>query len=198
MKNFCLDLREHTTKIINYEKKEMIPLTKEEKRAHRIQRICYICKKKFSTDDNNKKHHKIRDHCHYTEKYRGAAHDIWNLRYKMRKEVPVVFHSCSTYDYHFIIKELAEEFEGEFECSGENTEKSITFSLQIKKEITKNSKGGNDKITKISYKIKCIDSFRFMSSSLSNLVDNLSEGLHSDQCTNCKPCLDYMTTKDEK
>ena len=54
MKNFCLDLREHATKIINYEKKEMIPLTKEEKRAHHIQRRCYICKKQFSTDDNNK------------------------------------------------------------------------------------------------------------------------------------------------
>ena len=45
MKKFCLDLREHATKIINYEKKEMIPLTKEEKRSHRIQRRCYICKK---------------------------------------------------------------------------------------------------------------------------------------------------------
>ena len=55
MKNFFLDLREHATKIINYEKKEMIPLTKEEKRAHRIQRRCYICKNKFSTDDDNKK-----------------------------------------------------------------------------------------------------------------------------------------------
>ena len=46
MKNLCLDLREHATKIINYEKKEMILLTKEEKRAHRIQRRCYVCKKK--------------------------------------------------------------------------------------------------------------------------------------------------------
>ena len=46
MKIFCLDLREHVTKIINYEKKEMIPPTKEEKRAHLIQRRCYICKKK--------------------------------------------------------------------------------------------------------------------------------------------------------
>ena len=46
MKNFCLNLREHATKTINYEKKEMIPLTKEEKRAHRIRRRCYICKKK--------------------------------------------------------------------------------------------------------------------------------------------------------
>ena len=108
-----------------------------------------------------------------------------------------MFHNGSTYDYHFIIKELAEEFEGEFECLGENTEKYITFSVPIKKEITKKDKNGNDKITKISYKIKFIDSFRFMSSSLSNLVDNLSEGLHNDRCIDCKSCLYYMTNKDE-
>ena len=48
--------------------------------------------------------------------------------------------------YHFIIKELAEEFEGEFECFGENTEKCITFSVPIKKEITKNDKNGNDEV----------------------------------------------------
>ena len=70
--------------------------------------------------------------------------------------------------------------------------------MPIKKEITKIDKDGNDKIMKISYKIKFIDSFRFMSSFLSSLVDNLSEGLHSDKCTHCKSCLDYMTTKDEQ
>ena len=64
MKNFYLELRENVTKKINYEKKEMIPLTKEEKISHRASRRCYICKKKFSTDDNNKKYHKVRDHCH--------------------------------------------------------------------------------------------------------------------------------------
>ena len=70
------------------------------------------------TDDNNKKYPKVKDHCHYTRKYRGASHDICNLRYNIPKEIPVVFHNGSTYDYHFIIKELAEEFkgEGEFEC----------------------------------------------------------------------------------
>ena len=99
MKIFCLVLRENATKIINYEKKEMIPLIKEGKRAHRASRRCYISKKKFRTDDNNKKYHKVRDHCHYTGKYRGAAHDIWNLRYKIPKEIPVVFHNGSTYDY---------------------------------------------------------------------------------------------------
>ena len=109
-----------------------------------------------------------------------------------------MFHNGSTCDYHFIIKELAEEFEGEFECLGENTEKCIAFSVPIKKEITKKEKNGNDKITKISYKIKFIDSYRFMSTSLSNLISNLSEGLHNDRCIDCKSCLDYMTTKDEQ
>ena len=52
------------------------------------------------------KKYKVRDHCHYTAKYRGAAHNICNLRYKIPKEIPVVFHNGSTYDYHFIIKEL--------------------------------------------------------------------------------------------
>ena len=198
MKNFCLDLKEHATKIINYEKKELIPLKKEEKEFHNMQKICDTCKRIFSTGDNNKKYHKVKDRCHYTGKYRGAAHDIGNLRYKIPKEIPVVFYNGSTYDYHFIIKELAEEFEGEFECLGENTEKYITFSVTIQKEITKTDKDGNDKITKMSYKIKFIDSFRFMSSSLSNLVDNLSEGLHNDRCIDCKSCLDYMTTKDDQ
>ena len=69
---------------------------------------------------------------------------------------------------------MAEEFEGEFECLGENTEIYINFSVTIKKEITEKDKNGNNKITKISYKKNFIDSYRFMSISLSNLVNNLS------------------------
>ena len=111
----------------------MIPLKEEENKIHREQKVCYICKKRFSTDNDNKKYHKVRDNCHYTGKYRGPAHNIFNLRYKTPKEIPVVFHNGSTYDYHFIIKELAKEFEGQFECLGENTEKDITFSVPIKK-----------------------------------------------------------------
>ena len=76
-------------------KKEIIPLTKEEEKIHCKQKRCYMCKKRFSTDDNNKEYHKVRDHCHYTGKYRGAAHDTCNLRYKIRKEIPVVFHNGS-------------------------------------------------------------------------------------------------------
>ena len=87
----------------------------------------------------------------------------------------MVFHNGSTYDYHFIIKELAEEFEGQFEFLGQNTEKYINFSASIKIEL--------DNGKSITYKIKFIDSFRFMSSSLSSRVDNSSEGLHSDKRT---------------
>ena len=60
MKNLCLDLREHATKIINYEKKGMISLTKKEEKMHNKQKFCSICKKRFSTDNTNKKYHKVR------------------------------------------------------------------------------------------------------------------------------------------
>ena len=79
----------------------MIPLTNEEKESCENQKICYIYKKQFSTD---KKYCKVRDHCHYTGKYRAAAHSICNLHYKILREIPVVFHNESTYDYHFIIE----------------------------------------------------------------------------------------------
>ena len=63
-----------------------------------------------------KRDHKVWGHCHYTGNYRGAAHSICNLRYKTPKEISTVFHNGSTYDYHFIIKELAKKFESQFEC----------------------------------------------------------------------------------
>ena len=101
MEKFCKDLREHATKIINYEKKDMIPSTKKEEKHYNKQKVCYICKKEFTTDDSDKKHHKVKDHCHYTGKYRGAAHNICNLRYRIPKEIPIVFHNGSACDYHF-------------------------------------------------------------------------------------------------
>ena len=190
MKKFCQDLKEHATRIINYEKKKIISLTKEENIDYNDQQICYICKKEF--DKHDKKHHKVRDHCHYTSKYRGAAHNICNLRYKVPKKIPVVFHDGSTYDYTFIIKELVKEFEGNFDCFGENTEKYITFSVPLKKKI-------ESKNLEITYKIKFIVSFRFMSSSLSKLVDNLSEGIHNNKCSDCKSNLNYVRiTKNKK
>ena len=196
MTKFCKDLRENIEK--TYEKKDMIPLTKKEEENYNNQKVCYICKKKF--DEIDKKYYKVRDHYHYTGKYRGVAHNIFgkyrgvahnicNLRYKISKEILIIFHNGSTYDYHFIIKELVKEFEG-FECLGENTEKYITFSVPIKKRI------GN-KDMEITYKIKFIDSFRFMATSLSKLVDNLTEDIHGDKCVDCKSDLSYMKVIDE-
>ena len=93
-----------------------------------------------------------------------------------------MFHNGSTYDYHF------KEFNGNFECLGENIEKDIAFSVPIKKKIEK-------KDLEITYKIKFIDSYRFMSSSLSKLIDNLSEGIHNNKCVDCNSCLDYIKIK---
>ena len=186
IKKFSKDLRERASKIIDYEKKKIIPLTTEEKIYHNKQKICYICKKEFN--NNEKKNYKVRDHCHYMGKYRGAAHNICNLRYK---EIPIVFHNGSIYDYHFIIKKLVKEFEGNFECLGKNTEKYITFSVPIKKKI-------ENKDLEITYKVKFINSYRFMASSLSKLVDNLSEGIHNNKCSDCGSNLDYIKITDVK
>ena len=75
------------------------------------------------------------------------------------------------------MKQLAKEFDDQFEFLGENTEKYITFSVPIKKEL--------DNSKTISYKLKFIDNFRFMSTSLSSLVDNLSDGFHCNKCIDC-------------
>ena len=130
-----------------------------------------------------------------TGKYELLAHSNCNLNYKIPKEIPVVFHNGSTYDYHFIIKQLAREFKGYFHCLGENTEKYITFSVPIKNVLDNDKDSGNDsdsdsdndsdsysdndksknKAKTITYKLKFINSCRFMQDSLSNRVDNLSE-----------------------
>ena len=125
---FCKDLRNQAVKIINYEKNEMIPLINEEKESYEKQEVYYICKKEFSTD---KKYRKVRDHGYYTGKSREAAHNSCNLRYKIPTEIPLAFHNGSVYDYHFIIKQLAIELKGKFDCLGENTKKYITFSAPI-------------------------------------------------------------------
>ena len=98
-----------------------------------------MCQKEFCYNKNEKKkfkiYQKVRDHCPYTGKFRRAAYSICNLNYKLPpQDILVKIHNGSIYDYYFLIKELAEEFKGQFECLGENTEKYITFSVPIKKE----------------------------------------------------------------
>ena len=85
----------------------MIFLKEKEKESYGNQKFCYICKKRFTNDNK-----KVKDRCHFTGKYRGAAHSKCNINYEISKNILVVFHSASKYDYHFIIRELAKEFEG--------------------------------------------------------------------------------------
>ena len=83
----------------------------------------------------------------------------------MPNKFPVVIHNSLNYDYHFITKKLAKEFEGQFECLGENTEKYKTFSVPIEKEVTNIDKDGNESVFTVSYRVKFIDSSRFVASS---------------------------------
>ena len=117
------------------------------------------------------------------------AHSICNLRYRTQREIPVVLHNGSNYDYHFIINTLAKEFKGySIDCLGENTEKYISFKVPLKKT------NKNSKLT--TYKLKFIDSMRFMNTSLSNLTDNLSE-INKQECKRCKENCKYIIHKND-
>ena len=61
----------------------MVPLTYEENESYKNIKVCYICKKGFITDDANKEYHKVRDHYHFTRKYRRTAHNKSNRNYKI-------------------------------------------------------------------------------------------------------------------
>ena len=179
MEKSCKKLKRRAMKIINYEKKEMIPLTYEENKSYKEQEACHICKEKFcmdKDDENYKNKRKVKDHCHYTGKFRGAAHSDCNLKYKVPNNIPIVIHNAS-YDTHFIINQLAKEFKGELDRIGENMEKYITFSAPIKKIY--------DDGKTITYKRRFIDSFRFMPTLLSELVDNMSGNFNSIECKSC-------------
>ena len=186
----------------------MIPLTDKGIKFYERRKVCQICKGGFCYDKNKesklKFYHKVRDHWHYTRKFRGAVHNICNLRKKVAKKIPVIFHNGSTYDYHFIFKQLAEEVKGQFECLGENTEKYISFSVPIKKEHDNGRKKEDDDSEKeeddnsnkkktITYILNFIDSYRFMQSELSDLADNLS-GIFNKEC---KSCMERKKNKSE-
>ena len=129
---------------------------------------------KYTTDKN---HRKVMDHCHFTGKYRGATYSICNLKYSIPKETPVVFYNGSNYDYHFIMKELAKGFEGEFNCLRENAEKYKTFSDLITKIVRNIDKNGKEITKNISYRLQFIDAARFMASSNRILLIILPENI---------------------
>ena len=114
-------------------------------------KICHICKKEVKVTDL-----RVRDHDHVTSRYRGLAHAHCNIRYKLSKKIPVVFHNLKNYDSHIILQgmKLADD-ELKVKCIANNMEKYITFS--------------------IGQHLTFIDSFQFLSSSLDELVSNLAK-----------------------
>jgi Recombination endonuclease VII len=133
---------------------------------------CHICETELGDD-------RVRDHCHITGKYRGAAHNDCNLNYKIPKFIPVLFHNLSGYDSHLFIKKLKSvEDRGEkIKCIPNNEEKYISFSKEIVVGSFTNNEG---KEVPIRRDLRFIDSFRFMASSL----DALSKNLTDEQCKN--------------
>ena len=158
----------------------MIPLTKEKNKSYEEQEASHICEEKFCADEddeNYKNRKKVEDHCHYTGKLRGAAHSKCNLNYKVSKNIPIIIHNTS-YDTHFIINQIAEEFKGELDSIGEKMEKYINFSVPINKKC--------DDGKKLIYRLTFVVSFTFMNVSLSDLVDDLSGRIsNSIVCTKC-------------
>ena len=150
--------------LANIEPKKMV-FTKEDEKQFNIASDCWICGEELGNDV------KVRDHCHYTGRYRGAAHNSCNLKYSKPKGVPVFFHNLTGYDSHLFIKKLGSSNKKEtIECIPNNEEKYITFTKNIIVGQYTNKKGEDkDKTFKIVFK----DSLKFMSSSLGALVNNL-------------------------
>ena len=171
-------LEEDVKAIANIEPKQMI-FTEEDKKQFNKASDCWICGEKLVND-------RVRDHCHYTGRYRGAAHNSCNLKYRKPKSISVIFHNLSGYDSHLFIKKLGSPDKKEnIDCIPNNEEKYISFSKTIKTGQYTNKKGEvKDKTFKIIFK----DSLKFMSSSLGALVNNLPKDAF-------KNLLKYFTPK---
>ena len=156
----------------------MMELTDILEREHEAVETCHICFKPFDDPKNRK----VRDHCHYTGIYRGAAHNSCNLKYRIPDHIPIAFHNLSGYDAHLFIRELGRKFNKEdIGVIAENKEKYISFSVKINVKLA----GVTDKDGKPVYKkvqLRFIDSCRFMASSLDKLASNLAD----KQCENLR------------
>ena len=174
MEKFVEWIEEDVKDIANISDVKMMKLSPNELKQFDEATKCWICNEEFDDTADEKgyrKNEKVKDHCHYTGRFRGAAHNSCNLNYKKPKFIPVVFHNLSGYDSHLFIKNLGFT-DGTIDCIPNNEEKYISF--------TKNTvvgsytdKKGKDKL--IKHKIRFIDSFKFMSDSLESLVNNLPD-----------------------
>ena len=117
---FVKTLEEDIKRITNISKKKMIFGKKEKERFDKETKCC-ICNEEFEDDV------KVRDHCHFTGRYRGAAHKKCNLDYRKPNFTPVVFHNLSGYDSHLFIKHLGFSV-GNIDCIPNNEERYISFT----------------------------------------------------------------------
>ena len=157
---------ESDVKIISELGNEPMKITKEEQEQFNQASNCWICEKLLNLQD------RVRDHCHFTGRYRGAACNICNLKYRKPNNISVFFHNLSGYDSHLFIKKLNTTM-GAIDCIPNNEENYISFSKTIKTGEYKNKNGETkDKYFKIIFK----DSLKFMASSLEALVNNLPDG----------------------
>ena len=157
---------ESDVKIISELGNEPMKITKEEQEQFNQASNCWICEKLLNLQD------RVRDHCHFTGRYRGAACNICNLKYRKPNNISVFFHNLSGYDSHLFIKKLNTTM-GAIDCIPNNEENYISFSKTIKTGEYKNKNGETkDKYFKIIFK----DSLKFMASSLEALVYNLPDG----------------------
>ena len=156
---------EADVKIISELGNKPMKITKKEQEQFSQASNCWICGNLLNLHD------RVRDHCHFTGKYRGAAHNRCNLKYRKPNNISVFFHNLAGYDSHLFIKKLNNTM-GPIDCIPNNEENYISFSKSIKTGEYKNKNGETkDKYFKIIFK----DSFKFMALSLEKLVKNLSE-----------------------
>ena len=156
-------LEEDIKIIANIPEKKMI-FGKEEKERFHKETKCWMCNEEFNDEDV-----KIRDHCHFTGRYRGAAHNSCNLKYRKPNFTPVVFHNLSGYDSHLFMKNHGFSA-GNINCIPNNEERYISFTKRIQVGSYMSKKGENKPLY---HQIRFIDSFKFMATSLDSLVNNL-------------------------
>ena len=156
-----------------FPEKPMDPLTDKQWKKYNKAKVCHIFLKPINFMSKDPK---VRDHCHYTGKFRGAAQRSCNLNYKVPSYIPVVFHNMSGYDAHLFIKELAKLVEGKVQnikVIAKNKENYIRFSTPVVvDEYTDRNRDKRDKTIDLRF----IDSFKFLASSLDSLTNNLVKG----------------------
>ena len=178
-KSFVRSLEEDIVDIYDqFKYKKKIKISKKEQRDYEEATVCHVCEGSFGSMEKDKK---VRDHCHLTGMYRGAAHNECNLQFRVPKFYPVIFHNLEKYDAHLFVKELAEvqdplqgaglsKTKGGIKCIARTEENYVSFGKEIVVDVF--HKDGKD--WEIKRVIRFIDSLKFMNRSLEKLASNLT------------------------